>query len=429
MRAVLTAATRPAAVVPAQREPQPRRRDDEPAHTTCPACGKAHAHDFGRITVRERVPRQPQAAARVGAADDLFEREADAVADRVMRMPDGAAPPPCAVCARDDSTIRRQTESPYSVDDGVVTPAIGDDAAETVQSKAAAGGPAAPTPAAARAIAAVRGGSPLPAGVRAFMETRFGHDFGRVRIHTDGSAEAAARSLHARAYTLGRDVVFGVGQFAADSTAGRRLIAHELAHVIQQGQAPRSARGGPDESAVITDTATLVQRVQWSPNTATGKTSEPWGSGRPKGQLLDAKTDAGTTITTWRPDDGRTYWCHGYTFGGSTAKGGPYSVFGDTVPTILTDDGWQQSYSCMTRPGDILVFSDAADRTQHTGIVRRMVATAGQVDEAQSTLESKWGMAALNTSSWETNVKQYGRYRCYSKAPLTGACSPGANEK
>ena len=316
------------------------------------------------------------------------------------------------------------------MDDGVVTPRAGpaeDDGEHTpVQTKPEAGGAATPvTASAGRAIQGVRGGgAPLPAGVRGFMETRFGHDFGRVRVHTGGRAEAAARSLQARAFTLGRDVVFAAGQFAADSAGGRRLIAHELAHVIQQGQAPRA--GAP---ATADDAADTVRRVQWTPNTDTGKSSEPWGPGRPKGSLLEAKTDGGTAITTWRPDDGTTYWCHGYTFGGWNAKGGPYSVFGETVPTVLEDDGWQPTYSCMTQPGDILAFSNAQDQVMHSGIIRSKVSASGRVDETKSELQSKWGMAALNTSSWDTNAKQYGSYRCYSKAPVTGVCEQGANEK
>ena len=77
-------------------------------------------------------------------------------------------------------------------------------------------------------------GQPLDSSVRANMEARFGHDFGRVRVHTDGEAAERADSVHARAYTLGQDIVMGAGEYAPYSQAGRRLIAHELAHVVQQ---------------------------------------------------------------------------------------------------------------------------------------------------------------------------------------------------
>ena len=84
-------------------------------------------------------------------------------------------------------------------------------------------------------------GRPLDPRVRAFAEPRFGHDFARVRIHTDRSAAASARALGARAYTVGRDVVFAEGEYRPQTTAGRWLLAHELAHVVQQGPRPAMA--------------------------------------------------------------------------------------------------------------------------------------------------------------------------------------------
>jgi hypothetical protein len=82
-------------------------------------------------------------------------------------------------------------------------------------------------------------GQPLDASVRAFMEPRFGHDFSRVRVHTDARAAESARAVNALAYTVGDDVVFGTNKYASASQNGRGLLAHELAHTIQQ----RSATG------------------------------------------------------------------------------------------------------------------------------------------------------------------------------------------
>ncbi len=78
-------------------------------------------------------------------------------------------------------------------------------------------------------------GRALDAQTRAFMEPRFGHDFSRVRVHTDARAAESARSVSALAYTVGRDVVFGAGQYAPTTARGLGLLAHELAHVVQQG--------------------------------------------------------------------------------------------------------------------------------------------------------------------------------------------------
>jgi hypothetical protein len=79
-------------------------------------------------------------------------------------------------------------------------------------------------------------GRPLESGARTAMESRFGYDFSRVRVHTDARAAESARSVKARAYTVGNDVVFGEGQYANETGAGRHLLAHELTHVVQQNK-------------------------------------------------------------------------------------------------------------------------------------------------------------------------------------------------
>ena len=84
-------------------------------------------------------------------------------------------------------------------------------------------------------------GQPLDPATRASMESRFGHDFSQVRVHTDAKAAESARAVDARAYTVGRDVVFGANKYAPASQNGRGLLAHELAHTIQQ----RNASGAP----------------------------------------------------------------------------------------------------------------------------------------------------------------------------------------
>ncbi|EPY05764.1 hypothetical protein PAALTS15_18228 [Paenibacillus alvei TS-15] len=76
-------------------------------------------------------------------------------------------------------------------------------------------------------------GQPLEASTRAFMEPRFGHDFSQVRVHTDARAAESAREVNALAYTVGQDIVFGEGQYTPKTTVGKKLMAHELAHVVQ----------------------------------------------------------------------------------------------------------------------------------------------------------------------------------------------------
>lgn len=80
-------------------------------------------------------------------------------------------------------------------------------------------------------------GQPLDPATRAFFDPRFGHDFSRVRLHTDATAAESAREMNARAYTVGREVVFGAGRYSPGTGAGRGLLAHELVHVVQQRKA------------------------------------------------------------------------------------------------------------------------------------------------------------------------------------------------
>ncbi|MBM0745395.1 DUF4157 domain-containing protein (plasmid) [Phormidium sp. CLA17] len=94
-------------------------------------------------------------------------------------------------------------------------------------------------------------GQPLDPATRAFMEPRFGHDLSRVRVHTDAKAAESAQAVNARAYTVGRDVVFGNGEYAPQSAEGGWLFAHELTHVMQQNMVGSEASVRRSESAPV----------------------------------------------------------------------------------------------------------------------------------------------------------------------------------
>jgi hypothetical protein len=277
-------------------------------------------------------------------------------------------------------------------------------------------------------------GAPLSAPVRGFMETRFGHDFGMVRVHTGSAASQVAARINARAFTIGRDIVFGDGQFALHSDAGKRLIAHELTHVIQQGHAPRLPETGIAAGSLKSGTALrsphrlpvlntdsdfhVIRRVKWQPSKPTGKSSSPWGSGGPSGKVLKAQTDAGTPLDIWRPDDGKTYWCHGYTFGGMSAKDG-YSVWGSDVTTVLKDDGWRQTYHVWRN-----LRTSSLRNTEHAHSLwdyRKGSASGAQVDDATSTLDSSGAVGRITRVRGKPTPRGYGKYRCLQI--LTGVCS------
>jgi hypothetical protein len=174
----------------------------------------------GLPAVSPPIQRKPA----VAAPDDPLEREADEAAERVNRMesPRLVSPAPAA--------IQRRCASCESEDEEKNQPLFRTTAAPTMHAQA-------PLDVGAAAREVERGGAPLPPAVRSYFEPRFGHDFSRVRIHADGQAAAAARAVRARAFTLGDHVVFDSGEFAPATAEGRRLIAHELAHVVQQGAA------------------------------------------------------------------------------------------------------------------------------------------------------------------------------------------------
>lgn len=92
-------------------------------------------------------------------------------------------------------------------------------------------------------------GRPLDDATRGFMESRFNHDFSGVRVHTDGRAAESARAVNALAYTVGNHVAFGAGQYAPGTSGGRSLLAHELAHTVQQSRTPGFARAGLEVGA------------------------------------------------------------------------------------------------------------------------------------------------------------------------------------
>ncbi|MBI3796018.1 MAG: DUF4157 domain-containing protein [Deltaproteobacteria bacterium] len=181
-----------------------------------------------------------QAKLMVNRPGDRFEQEADRVADQVMRMPvvSGATVAESAqrlsiqrLCAECEEEVQRQPmEDKVSV--------------MPIQTQPEAGHTPAVTTAIQAQVEALRsGGQRLSTSTRAFFEPRFGHDFGHVRLHADAQAATSARALGAQAYTVGRDIVFGAGQYAPHTTDGQRLLAHELTHTVQQGQQSTVSQG------------------------------------------------------------------------------------------------------------------------------------------------------------------------------------------
>lgn len=112
---------------------------------------------------------------------------------------------------------------------------------EVQRKTAAAGGPAVAPPIVHEVLNSP--GQPLDAQTRSYFEPRFGHDFSKVRVHTDATAAESTQAVNAIAYTVGRDIVFDAGRYRPETKEGSTLLAHELTHVAQQGQASTSSLG------------------------------------------------------------------------------------------------------------------------------------------------------------------------------------------
>jgi hypothetical protein len=201
----------------------------------------SYAGPLGAHVVRQRhdiraMLRRPQVQAklRINEPNDPQEREADAVADQVLSTsPDTAAN--VNVCGTDVRAVHRQAESVEEEE-------------EQVQAKERDGHPG--KSAGAAVDSGLGSGRRLPGELRSFFEPRFGRSFDDVRIHTDAPANVVSDGLNARAFTYGRNIAFAAGEYRPETTEGRRLLAHELTHTIQQAGDARSIQRKVDPSQV-----------------------------------------------------------------------------------------------------------------------------------------------------------------------------------
>lgn len=199
-----------------------------------------------RMPARARTPPKVQTRLTVNAPGDAYEQEADRIAERVLRAPEpgsqracpcGGGCPRCGEAQGARLHLRAEGVRPAEAGEAQAPPAVH----EVLRSA----------------------GEPLEESTREFMESRLGQDFSDVRVHTDARAAESARSLNALAYTVGRDVVFGAGQYAPQSRGGKRLLAHELTHVAQQRQAAHAVQRQPinDKAVNVDPTASEVEAL------------------------------------------------------------------------------------------------------------------------------------------------------------------------
>lgn len=206
----------------------------------------------------------------ISSPGDHHEREADEVADKVMRMAEPSSRGTAANGRLPRFDFSRIALGAPPVQPAPIRSAPGDllhractECAKEDDEKKVARAPRGPERSGAAldvgaaVRAAARGGQALPQSERSFFEPRFVRDFSRVRLHTDDAAARAAEGVQARAFTVGQDVVFGRNEYAPGTAEGRRLIAHELTHVVQQSSgAPESVQRALGDPVPQDDTPT-----------------------------------------------------------------------------------------------------------------------------------------------------------------------------
>jgi hypothetical protein len=197
---------------------------------------------------------------KISQPGDAYEQEADKVADQVMRMPDSSdsvvpigatrhkrIDRKCTACEMKDDEEDKEdlniSRKPFDLSDLEANDQVANEISNIRSS----------------------GGSSLDSSTKEFMESRFGFDFSNVRIYTDGRAATSAQSVNALAYAAGNDIVFGHGQYQPNTLEGRRLLAHELTHVVQQTNATMSScpvPRAPEEKPKRLDVVLLGEGVK-----------------------------------------------------------------------------------------------------------------------------------------------------------------------
>ena len=185
-----------------------------------------------------------QAKLTVNTPGDEYEQEAYAVADKVMRMSNPATISPSQPPDESKNNIQLKP-IPFSQ---ISRKCAHCEEEDKVQRKEGTGGSGQTAPSIVNDVIA-SSGKPLDGNTQQFMESRMGHDFSHVQVHTDGKAAESATAVNALAYTSGNHIVFNSGQYAPNTEGGKRLLAHELVHVGQQKMTNLSVQRDPIKSS------------------------------------------------------------------------------------------------------------------------------------------------------------------------------------
>ena len=376
----------------------------------------------------------------VNQPNDSYEQEADAMADKVMRMTDNensqqpffkpvvsAIQRKCAHCEEEEKELQRKEKDngKTATDTGLENYISGLD----------------------------QGGKPLSEEVRNFYEPRFGYDFSNVKLHTDNIAAKSAQSINALAYTSGNNIVFNSGQYSPTTESGKRLLGHELTHVIQQASVksadptkaalqskhddrlffkPGISGNSPpviqriafhespslenveireEENKVMRKTGIpdvqRMERVNSSePSRITRGNVHPWGGQPPVGDDINVSTDGGTRVAAWVAYGGPVedrYWCHGYTLGSFNES--LYSVYSGGPMRQAVNDEYRPIAEASVQTNDIAVWVPNFD---HSCVFQNVIRSGSSLDHNQTVMSTKNGRAPLQNLSLDQVNTIYG---------------------
>lgn len=244
--------TKPSSIRPKTSQPKSIQRTSHNSSTQ--ALLNLQSTVGNRAVQRLLASKTIQAKLTVGPANDRYEQEADQVANQVLApTPQPASGNLAPRSPKSDETAQRKPLA------SAISPLTQNTQSNNLQpeSDATSGKSFEADQSVEPQLEANRGrGAPLPGRTRSFMESKFGSDFGNVRIHTGGPATQVSRQLSAQAFTQGSDIYFGAGKYNPSSASGNKLLAHELTHVVQQGAAARrmiQKKGEGDTPSARTD--------------------------------------------------------------------------------------------------------------------------------------------------------------------------------
>jgi hypothetical protein len=365
-----------------------------------------------------------QAKLTVNAPGDIYEQEADRIADEVT--------------SAEKSQVQRQEEEEEEEEEEVQAQRqeeeeelqaqrqpVEEEEEEEVQAQSAEGQPDTVSESIEARIGNARGsGHPLSESVREPMEQAFGADFSDVRVHTDSEANLLNQQLSAKAFTTARDIFFRQGEYSPGSGTGKKLIAHELTHVVQQeGNKSLKRRAKVNEEELqMNDVPISIQRMKGFDKDQ-DQILEPWDGGH----VISVRTDADNPVGAYVTEDAlgvlgkkRTtkeqeesieahkakeipfegsFWCHGYSLGTFGRFG--YSVFSGALHMgqVINDEYKELgdlNDGTNVQPGDLAVWYSGGT-FQHSAVVVELVLDKDgkTVNIEDTTVDSKTGRDVL----------------------------------